>query len=323
MRILLLIFFLVSALFGFSQVKPDSNQYKTDSASIHSQATDSLKINTDTSNIAVRDSLTRADSMALDSIKKKSVDATDYQAILNRLLKKNKFINLTLKPVASKANKEHRRGKEYLFYLLSTIILLFGFFKVFYSQYFDNIFRLFFNTSLRQNQLTDLLLQARLPSLIFNLFFIISSGLYLWLLLNYFHFVSEVNNNKVLAFCVLSIGFIYIGKFCVLKFIGWVTGVSEALDTYIFIIFLVNKITGIVLIPFIIILAFASRPWQESIVILSFLIVGILFFLRFIRSYNLLQHQLSLSKIHFLLYIVSLEVIPILVVYKGFFKILL
>ena len=146
--------------------------------------------------------------------------------------------------------------------------------------------------------------------------------MYLWLLLDYFHLINEANNKKALAFCVLSIAFIYIGKFCVLKFIGWVTGMAEASNTYIFIIFLVNKIAGIALIPFIIILAFASRPWQESMVILSFLILGLLFLLCFIRSYNLLQRQLSLNKLHFLLYIISLEVLPILVIYKGFFKIL-
>ena len=321
MRILLSIIFFVLALLGFGQVKPDSNERKTDTTNLNLQVSDSLKINPDTNNISASDSI-RADSIALDSIKGKAFQARNYQTILNRLLKKNKFINLKLKPVALKANREHRRGKEYLFYLLSGIILLFGFFKVFYSQYFDNIFRLFFNTSLRQNQLTDLLLQARLPSLIFNLFFIINAGLYLWLLLHYFHFIGEENNKKTLAFCVLSIGFIYIGKFCVLKFIGWVTGIAEASNTYIFIIFLVNKIAGIVLIPFIIILAFATPAWQDNVVILSFLLIGVLFLLRFVRSYNLLQNQLKLSQWHFLLYMVSLEVLPILVIYKAFFKIL-
>ena len=205
--------------------------------------------------------------------------------------------------------------------MLAGIILLFGFFKVFYATYFNNIFRVFFNTSLRQNQLTDLLLQAKLPSLIFNLFFILTGGLYLWLLLNYYHFISEENNKKALAFCVFAIAFIYVIKFCVLKFVGWLTGTIESVDTYIFVIFLVNKITGIILIPFVILLAFAEPEWYDSITIFSFLVVGILFLLRFMRSYGLLQHQLNISRMHFMLYIISIEILPLLVVFKWFSKI--
>jgi hypothetical protein len=315
-------FFFVFTLFGTGQqVKPDSSRRKQDSIHLYLQLADSSKISSNTNKIIPGDSLLKASSPALDSVKEKVLPARNYQAALNNLLKKKQLINIELKPVASGTSKDHRRGKEYLFYLLSGIILLFGFFKVFYANYFDNIFRLFFNTSLRQNQLTDLLLQARLPSLIFNLFFIVSAGLYLWLLLHYFNFINEENNKKTLIFCVLSIGLIYVGKFCVLKFIGWATGMAEALNTYIFIIFLVNKIAGVVLIPFIVVLAFA-QTWRYDVVILSFLVIGVLFLLRFIRSYNLLQNQLRLSKWHFLLYMVSLEVLPILVIYKAFFKIL-
>ena len=166
-------------------------------------------------------------------------------------------------------------------------------------------------------------MQAKLPSLIFNLFFTITGGLYLWLLLNYYHFISEENNKKALVFCVLAITLIYIIKFCVLKFVGWVTGTIGPVDTYIFVIFLVNKITGIILIPFVILLAFAEPAWYSSIVISSFLVILVLFLLRFMRSYGLLQYQLSISRMHFILYIISIEVLPLLVVYKWVYKNLL
>ncbi len=97
-----------------------------------------------------------------------------YQVALNEILSANKFINLKQAPVSFSISKRQSFGKEYLFYLLNSIILIFGLFKLFYTGYLNNIFRVFFNTSLRQNQLTDLLLQARLPSLIFNIFFTIT-----------------------------------------------------------------------------------------------------------------------------------------------------
>ena len=251
------------------------------------------------------------DTMRLAS----NVPFKNYQELVHELLKKNKYISLSQKSVFFNHNKKQARGKEFSFYLISSFILLFGFFKVFYAKYFNNILRVFFNTSLRQSQLTDMLIQSKLPSLIFTIFFALISGLYLWLLLNHFKFITEANN-KVLIFCVLSVGIIYMIKFCVVKFLGWVTGMSDAADTYIFVIFLINKIVAVILIPFVILIAFTASAWIKSIIIFSFLLIGFLFLLRFFRTYSLLQHRLDISGIHFLLYIIATEIIPFFIIYK-------
>ena len=54
-------------------------------------------------------------------------------------------------------------------------------------------------------------------------------------------------------------GLIYLVKYCALKFTGWVTGLKEITNTYVFVIFLINKIIGIFLVPFIVILAFSEN----------------------------------------------------------------
>ena len=38
---------------------------------------------------------------------------------------------------------------------------------------------------------------------------------------------------------------VYVLKYSTLKFTGWITGLNEATNTYIFVIFLINKIIGI------------------------------------------------------------------------------
>ena len=281
-------------------------QLRNDTALIDSSKIDTLKIDT---------GLT--DSIKLGS----NAQERNYQQILNELLKENKFINVSQRPIFFVNSKRGIQGKEYLFYLLSIIILILGCFKVFYQKYFNNIFRVFFNTSLRQNQLTDLLLQARLPSLIFNLFFTITAGVYVWLLLKNYKIITN-GYSRNLLFCILIISCIYAVKFCVLKFIGWVTGMSDAAETYIFIVFLINKIIGVMLLPFIILIAFALPSWLPVIIISSFLILGVLFLLRFLRSYSLLQSQLALRRIPFVLYIIAIEILPLLVIYKWITSIL-
>ncbi len=240
----------------------------------------------------------------------------NYQSILNNLLSANKFINLSKKSVPFINRKREAESKDYLFYLLSIIILFFALFKGFYSQYFNNVFRVFFNTSLRQNQLTDLLLQATLPSLILNIVFVTTSGLYAWLLLRHFNKITNLNSSKILLLSVLIVSGIYIIKFLIIKFIGWITGMKEAADAYIFVVFLINKIIGVILIPFIILIAFGMPSLLPVILMSSFFILAILFLLRFFRSYNLLQGKIEVRRLPFMLYIIAVEILPFLIIYK-------
>ncbi|MEJ7609575.1 MAG: hypothetical protein WKF88_00190 [Ferruginibacter sp.] len=57
------------------------------------------------------------------------------------------------------------------FYIIIAVLLFLGIMKTVYSRYFNTLFRVFFNTSLRQNQLTDQLEQAVVPSFLLICFF--------------------------------------------------------------------------------------------------------------------------------------------------------
>ena len=270
------------------------------SASLFAQSADSVFTSPDSLRI----------SPALDSVKP-VVTARPAFGL------KNKILNSEGRPVSFAVQiKKENRGDAF-FYFLASLVLLLAFIKYFYSRYFANLFRVFFNTSLRQSQLTDQLLQAKLPSLLFNIFFIISGGLYVYLLLLHFHFIQQ-NNKWLLIFSSIAIlGAIYFVKYCTLKFTGWVTGFTEITNTYIFVIFLINKIIGIFLVPFIIIFTYSDSEIVKTAVIISLMSIIILLLLRFFRSYGLVQNQLKISRFHFLLYLSGIELLPLLLIYKG------
>jgi hypothetical protein len=115
---------------------------------------------------------------------------------------------------------------------------------------------------------------------------------------------------------VLFIAAVYSAKFIALKFVGWLTGMSDTVSQYIFVLFLINKIIGILLLPVIVLLAFAPQAWLNIITISSFIILGIFFLLRYLRSYSLLQSKLKVNGFHFLIYITGIEILPLLLLYK-------
>lgn len=292
----LIMFLFLSSNGVFSQLPRDAYAHKKDS---------SLLTKVDTS-VAKIDS-----SLAVSQLKVKS-----YHSIINDLLSSNKFINVKDAPFYFITEKKQFAGKEFVFYILFSVVLMLAIFKTFYNSYFNNLFRVFFNTSLRQTQLTDQLLQAKLPSFILNIFFTISAGIFLWLLFTYYRPPHLINTELLLLFCILGIGVLYFVKYCTLKFIGWLSTMQQTIDSYIFIIFLVNKISGIVLVPFLIILAFSLPLWIHYITTVAVFIIILFFLSRYLKTYGVLNNKLPLNAFHFLVYIIATEIIPILILYK-------
>lgn len=236
--------------------------------------------------------------------------------VVEQLLLKNRFINIKDPPVFFNEQPHNPSGKEFLFYSLCIIVLILGIFKTFYNAYFKNLFRVYFNTSLRQTQLADQLLQAKLPSFILNIFFTITTGIYFWLLFNHYHLSRLANNKFLLASCILVVALLYFIKFCLLKFTGWVSDIKQTTDNYIFVIFLVNKIMGILLVPIIILLAFLKPEWSVIVANISFMILGLLFLSRYIKSYGAIEKKMPLNPFHFVIFILAAEIIPLLIIYK-------
>jgi len=244
------------------------------------------------------------------------VFAKSYHSVVDSLLLSNKYIDVKQPAIYFIAEKKQPDGKEFIFYTLCVVILMLGLFKTFYKSYFNNLFRVFFNTSIRQTQLADQLFQAKLPSFILNIFFAISAGIFIWLLFKYYHPPRLLSNQLLLPFCIAGVGALYFIKYCFIKFLGWMSGMQQAADNYIFVIFLINKITGIILIPFIVLLAFAMPLWINSIAMFSVLVMGLFFLSRYVKTFGILEYRFPLQPFHFLIYITGVEILPILIVYK-------
>jgi hypothetical protein len=208
---------------------------------------------------------------------------------------------------AAKSEFYKHTGNEGWFYFFCLLALYLGLFKIFYQKYFSTLFKVFFNSSLKQSQLTDQLQQSKLPSLLLNVFFSLTAGTFIFLLIKHGGHTPKMN----------WLYAVYITKMIVLKVTGLVSGLEEQTDTYIFIIFLINKVTGILLLPLTIGMVFSPAALKPLCLWMAVFCTGILFLLRYYRSYGLLQHKLRVSPFHFALFIIGVEILPLLVIYKA------
>jgi hypothetical protein len=186
-----------------------------------------------------------------------------------------------------------------------------------FPKYFNDLFRLFFRTTIKQLQVREQLMQTPLPSLLLNIFFVVSAGLYISFLLQHTR-LKPIDNFWLMSFyCMLGLSIIYFIKFLGLKLSGWLFNIREAADSYVFIVFVINKMIGLLLLPFLIMLAFSQdNIYSVSLTLSVVLIAGLLGY-RFILAYATIRNQVKVNPFHFFLYFCAFEIAPLLLIYRG------
>jgi hypothetical protein len=214
------------------------------------------------------------------------------------------------------------QGKEAIFYSLIGLLIFFALIKNSFQRYIQDLFKIFFRTTVRQRQIKDQLVQSPLPSLLLNIFFTLSIGMFVALLIQYFGLGRQFGFWMLFLYCVGGLVAIYAMKFLALKFMGWILQVSEAVDAYIFIVFTANKILGIALLPFVILLAFSyGIVCQVSVTLGIMLALGLLAY-RYFLSYISVHRQIKINFFHFLVYLCAFEIAPLLLINKLLFTVL-
>jgi hypothetical protein len=211
------------------------------------------------------------------------------------------------------------QGKEDLFYSVIALLLFFAIIRNSFRRYFTDLFRILFRSNLQQRQAREQLMQSPMPSLLLNILFVISASMFLNLVLRKYHLGENFSFWALFYYCLAALTTVYIIKFITLKLFGWVFKLTEATDTYTFIVFTVNKIAGILLMPFIIVMAFTSGLITQFCFTLSLILLGALFIFRYYISYATVHRQVRLNFFHFLLYLFALEIIPLLLINKLLF----
>ena len=205
--------------------------------------------------------------------------------------------------------------KDLLFYLILILIFLFGFVNNVFPQYFSKLFKQFSQSSLRMIQYREQLLQNSLGSLIINICFILSFSLMSTLLIFNRHLLT-LSFWEGFFYINLFFTFLYVGKYISLQIAGYVFNSKELVNTYIFVVFMINKVLGVLLVPFILVLAFAKPIFHPYAIGGAALITVLLILYRYLFSLTSVRNKLHISSFHFFLYLCAFEILPLTILYK-------
>jgi hypothetical protein len=287
--------------------------------------------------LAVKDSVYKKDSLikalSVNSIKRDSIKRDSVKKVMAKAISEKKqrdsatyyaimpipYVPFNKPPLFMVIREKVGQSKDEIFYLLCGLAFLVALVRLVFPKYFNGLFLMLFQTSFRQRQTKEQMAQDHLPSLLLNLVFIASGGIYFEFILMRYG-LDQFSFWWLLLYSTSILSIIYLGKFLFLIFSGWIFNEKTAANTYIFVVFLVNKVIGIALIPFLLIMAFSSDDIVQIAVVVSIFVVGILFFYRYLVSLGTFHREFKVSALHFFLYLCAVEILPLLLIYKALFN---
>lgn len=298
-------------------VKKIAAPVKVDSTQITAPVIDSLIRDSSVSSII--DSLLQDSvSNAAATIPSKPLTWQQDTAFMNLL--KIPYIKKKIQPTIHDGDLRAAKPKDYLFYSLIGIVLLVAVIKQLFPKYFSNLFRLLFEASFRQKQRREQLMQETLPSLLMNILFILAGGLFVSLVANYYGLLST-SFWLITLYSITILALVYMFKYLVIQFTGWVFNAKESASTYSFIVFLINKMIGVALVPLLLLLAFSNGKMWDVAITVSIGIIALLFVFRYIISLRVIRGTLDINPLHFFIYLCAVELMPMLIIYKLLFNI--
>ena len=203
---------------------------------------------------------------------------------------------------------------EILFYWICMLCFLLGMVKTFFPRYSENLIKVMLNATLRQSQLIEQLIQARRPTFYMNFLIVLSAGTLLMM-----YVLKNTGQSFTIKTLLLSIGFItaiFLVKTTCITLLGWLTGNQREAKDYLFLVWLTNKALGVLCIPFICLIAFGGAAVAQVAVYISLASVVVLYLVRFLRVYNTVKYTIRVSQWHMFLYVLTMELLPIGLLYK-------
>ncbi len=254
-----------------------------------------------------------------DSIRfseRKPTDFSNLPLTWMNLLQAQEFFNLLGRPIHVHSELYEPESFDGMFYFMVGILFYFAIIKLFFAKYLANLMTLFFRASMRQQQLREQVLQSPFPSLLLNILFVFSGGLYGAFLMRYYQSGSPDSFWTHFRYCAGVLALLYILKFLILKIVGWIFNLNRAVDIYLFVVFMTNKIIGTFLLPFLVLITFSGPLLTEVGITLSIIMICLFYTYRFIASYSALHKEIKISGLHFILYLCAFEIAPLLLIYK-------
>jgi Domain of unknown function (DUF4271) len=146
--------------------------------------------------------------------------------------------------------------------------------------------------------------------------FWINTGIFIFLLMSYYKLKPPFGQFGTFMACILGVSVLILLKHAVLYLVAKVFPIEKEVRTYNFIIMTVGIILGLILMPINIFIAYSPPSLSSVFVYLGIAVVAMAYLVRSLRSLPVAAPFLIDNRFHFLLYLCTVEIAPLVVISK-------
>lgn len=195
------------------------------------------------------------------------------------------------------------------------VFILLAIVRVFYRNYWGQLLRSAFNNNESKRMFQERSMVFKHAAFRLDIIFYLIAGVFLYQLTNFFsiQFYSRefINYSFITGGIII---FIRVKKILYF-FMGYITRSSFETSEYVFNMNNYNRILGLFLFPICLSIVFIPRLQQEYLLIIGISIFLFLYFLLLFRGIKILLRK-QFSIFYLILYLCSLEILPIIYLYK-------
>jgi len=239
-------------------------------------------------------------------------------SILNQTLVQSLFEGHSLSPVNSNPIPLNRRTPDWFTIIVIFVIIAFTWIRVFYFKINKQLTAAFFSNSIANQVVRDENILVQRASILMSFVFYLSASLFIYQVSIFFNWDYPFLGEGLLRFFVVSllVAFAYSFKMVLLKGLGEIFNLDRPVASYIFNIFLINNMLGLMLIPVVVAIAFVFTYSVGIVIYTGVVLVIIAFIYRLVRAFTIWLTLPGVSIFYLILYFCTLEIAPLVILIK-------
>ncbi len=249
-------------------------------------------------------------------------DSAISAPVFEEIIQVNPYINLyhghELKATHSAPIEINDTKPDWFFLILVLVIALLAYMRVAYTKFLNQMISAVFNNHLTNQIVRDESLLVQRASVILSVLYNVVAALLLYIISVHYDWSFGIIGSGFLRFLFMAllVSIALATKFVVLKICGYLFNHDKETASYIFNIFLINNLLGIMLIPFIALMAFSQAISLSILVKLAVILLIITYLYRLYRGFLIGLKSQSFSPFYLFLYLCALEIAPLSVLIK-------
>ena len=205
---------------------------------------------------------------------------------------------------------------KWIFYFILALAIIVVFVKFFFTRYFNELWRSFFNLNNAMQMMRQQDLVFSVPGFLLSINFYVAMALFFFLHLHRQKLQIAFNELWLIPALVAVIMGYILFRFLIYRISILLFSNKNILQSISFIDLLQMEFTGIILVPTILILAFGSVAVAQIFWYIAFAMLAAIAVYRLITAWRIGGHLLFDNLFHFILYLCTVEIAPFLILLK-------